>query len=144
MEKQGKKIIKHGTRNTYVRHGCRCSECRACNAEFSRRNREKNPEYYREAARKSYAKNRDRLLAKKHEDFDSRKNRARCAVTFAISKGWLSRGECEVGIGCRGRIQAHHDDYDKPLEVRWLCQTHHMQLHARQRDTPEGPIATFK
>ena len=25
---------------------------------------------------------------------------------------------------------AHHDDYARPLDVRWLCDTHHNRLHA--------------
>ncbi|MFC3331681.1 hypothetical protein ACFOEM_04310 [Paenalcaligenes hominis] len=39
------------------------------------------------------------------------------------------RGDCEV---CgKSKVDAHHDDYSKPLEVRWLCREHHMQHHAR-------------
>jgi hypothetical protein len=27
--------------------------------------------------------------------------------------------------------EAHHADYDKPLDVDFLCQRHHLQFHAR-------------
>lgn len=53
--------------------------------------------------------------------------RAHSAVAYAIRTGKLERGPCErEGEGtCNGKIHAHHDDYSKPLEVRWLCALHH-------------------
>lgn len=36
--------------------------------------------------------------------------------------------ECGATPAC-----AHHDDYNKPLEVRWLCPKHHMGHHAKLR-----------
>ena len=45
----------------------------------------------------------------------------------AIRDGRLTRQPCEV---CgNGKSHAHHDDYGKPLEVRWLCATHHSEWH---------------
>lgn len=47
------------------------------------------------------------------------KYRARTAVGNALRDGRITKTPCEV----RGttKVQAHHDDYAKPLEVRWLC-----------------------
>jgi hypothetical protein len=39
----------------------------------------------------------------------------------------MERGACEVcGVA---NAQAHHDDYTKPLDVRWFCQAHHGEAH---------------
>jgi ferredoxin len=42
----------------------------------------------------------------------------------------LKPNPCEV-CGDVLNVQAHHDDYDKPLEVRWLCRKHHQALHRK-------------
>jgi hypothetical protein len=52
---------------------------------------------------------------------------ARYQVAYALRSGRLHRQPCEV---CSSeRVQAHHDDYSKPLEVRWLCRPHHQKHH---------------
>jgi hypothetical protein len=54
---------------------------------------------------------------------------ARAAVYNAVKRGSLVRLPCEV---CgEPKSQGHHDDYSKPLSVRWLCRTHHDEHHAR-------------
>jgi hypothetical protein len=49
------------------------------------------------------------------------------AVKDALRAGKLTRQPCEVCGKPRGH--AHHDDYRKPLEVRWLCRDHHLEWH---------------
>ena len=53
--------------------------------------------------------------------------RAHHLVERAIRRGDLKRHACEV---CKSeKVDAHHDDYSKPLDVRWLCRLHHLQHH---------------
>jgi len=52
--------------------------------------------------------------------------KAHYLVSNAIRDGRLKRMPCEI---CGGKSHAHHEDYSKPLEVRWLCPIHHQQLH---------------
>lgn len=37
---------------------------------------------------------------------------------------------CAVPECCRTDAQAHHPDYSRPLDVVWLCPSHHKQAHA--------------
>ena len=49
------------------------------------------------------------------------------AVARAIAAGSISRQPCER---CGNQnSQAHHDDYSKPLEIRWLCDVDHKERH---------------
>ncbi len=60
------------------------------------------------------------------------KHNARAKVEQAIKKGKLVRQPCEV---CGDpESEAHHDDYSKPLEVRWFCGEHHRLHDGRQLD----------
>jgi hypothetical protein len=52
---------------------------------------------------------------------------ARRRASRAIARGELVPEPCEV---CGDEpTEAHHDDYAKPLEVRWLCGPHHDERH---------------
>ena len=54
------------------------------------------------------------------------KYRATGIANNALRDGRLTKEPCEV---CGSPIvEKHHDDYSKPLEVRWLCRKHHRQL----------------
>lgn len=59
------------------------------------------------------------------------------ALASAIRAGIVKRGPCEVCGAVHGIdgavIHGHHDNYERPKDVRWLCRLHHRQHHARER-----------
>lgn len=64
---------------------------------------------------------------------------AHLAVQQALGSGGLEKRPCEV---CGAvTVDAHHDRYDEPLKVRWLCRRHHVQLHLYGEDMfPVGDV----
>ena len=82
-------------------------------------------------------KERQRRNARARKGKFPGKELARRLVRAAIQRGDLVRPtECEVccrppGVSSIGTplVQAHHDDYAKPLDVRWVCQLCHAQIH---------------
>lgn len=82
---------------------------------------------YMKAYMRFYHKRPEVKLARRLRDLANKaKTAARHAVNNAIRDGRLKRGRCEV---CGKRAEAHHVDYSKPLEVRWLCRRHHLNEH---------------
>lgn len=80
-----------------------------------------NPETKARRAADQRRYSADPALRAKHE--------ARWQTRRAISSGALVRQPCEV---CgEAKVDAHHDDYTKPLDVRWLCKPHHREHHAK-------------
>lgn len=86
------------------------------------------------AANKRYSKTEKcrearKLAEEKYKQLPSTKKKqlAKWAVNRAVKIGAIERGLCEVC--CSSTVHAHHDDYDKPLDVRWLCSKHHKQWH---------------
>ena len=63
----------------------------------------------------------------KYRRDNPQKYAAQLAITHALRKGTIAPLPCEQ---CGNpRTEAHHDDYSKPLEVRWLCKHHHLLAH---------------
>lgn len=48
---------------------------------------------------------------------------ARSYAKVYRKRGLIQKGPCEV---CGSNdVEAHHEDYDKPTDVRWVCKPHH-------------------
>ena len=56
--------------------------------------------------------------------------RARYTVSNALKSGQLTRQPCEI---CGEPAQAHHEDYSRPLDVRWRCFEHHLNEQNKRK-----------
>ena len=107
------------------------NKCKECNKNDVTANRNKNIEKVR-AYDRARSKKPERIKAvteitRAWRAEDSRRVLAHSSVARAIRRGELVRQPC-----CRcgaEKTVAHHEDYDKPLEVVWLCQPCHKQRH---------------
>jgi hypothetical protein len=81
----------------------------------------------REYEKTHYKNTRDHKLEYSKKYNESEKGRAAQKLRDAIRAGKIERQSCEV---CREpNAEGHHYDYSRPLDVIWLCRTHHAQKH---------------
>lgn len=112
---------------------CDCGTCQKCKWRVYMRNwSRRNADRVRQTAlasrerRIEYVRAYDRARGRRYSTPE--KESARQLVSKALVRGDLVRQPCEV-CGSEQRVHAHHDDYAKPLEVRWLCSRHHGEVH---------------
>lgn len=120
------------------------NKCKDCQKQSTLNARLARPEYYKEydkkrsmldhrvQARKEYRKTKNGKLVvakahKKQRDLHPNKAIARFAVSNALRDGKLFKTCCHI-CGCE-KVEAHHADYDRFLEVVWLCNKHHREAH---------------
>jgi len=101
---------------------------------------ERNPEKAKEIDRRKYEKRKAAkppkvertplTIAERKQRYYEKypiKAEARKIYKYALKTGKLVREPCRV---CGAlEVDGHHEDYYKPLEVVWLCRTHHAQAH---------------
>lgn len=105
--------------------------CKECKRIEYRGQRERNKETFLKKDSKYYQKNKEEISLRRKKWYEKNKVKvsAHGKLKTAVFKGLIVRKPCEV---C-GEIKtdAHHDDYNKPLDVRWLCRKHHLRHHAQ-------------
>ena len=143
-------------------YGAKCKECaKAYSREYERKHKEEriayrkkyyaehkeimalknkkwvenNREKHRQHCRKSNAAHSDQRLEylreyrRRHPD----KYKATAKINHLIEDGKLTKpNSCEV-CGNVGRVEAHHRDYSKPLDVVWCCKKCHYKLDEERR-----------
>lgn len=125
------------------------NKCKECTKKDAKKHRDENIDWARQydrqrandpkriSARLAYSKTergKNRIKAGKlaWRERNPDKYAAHIAVRNAVRDGKLTKMPCQI-CGSSIRVHAHHDDYSKPLEVRWLCTTHHKEWHANQK-----------
>lgn len=114
------------------------NKCKECAKVDVRTNRRAKIDYYRQYDIQRFRDDPERRAAQYQAASELRdkypeRMRARTAVGNAVRDGRLERKPCEV---CGAiRVEAHHEDYGKPLEVRWLCRKHHNEAHHPMEQT---------
>lgn len=122
------------------------NKCKVCIREAVSLNRNSKIERYRGYdrsrnmtpkrvnARRAYLRTEAGRMARRHANENyilnhGAKRKAQCALNNAVRDGRVIKLSCEV---CGDpKSEGHHEDYSKPLEVRWLCNKHHREEHAR-------------
>jgi len=113
--------------------------------EWRRKDYQENKEKYRERQRKYIESHKAHVNAKQRmwrtlnpekvrengRAWDKKTGSASNKVHHAIKKGLIEKEPCQI---C-GRLPsyAHHCDYNKPLDVMWLCRKCHTEWHRKNK-----------
>lgn len=126
------------------------NQCKPCvkSTVSSRRNREiesvraydreRGGLEHRRQARREYDLTEAGIAARKKAGYNwasnhRNKKNSHLKVHRAIISGELKKLPCER-CGVSDYVEAHHEDYSKPLEVVWLCDHHHKERHKELRE----------
>lgn len=114
----------------------RSARCKVCKNAWRDGHAEEIKEYDRQRAklphRVAARKNRDVVIATNYANRHPERETAKRLVKSAMRNGHLVKQPCTV---CGSlKVEAHHDDYSKPLEVTWTCRQHHKELDRTRRE----------
>lgn len=115
----------------------RVNKCKECNKRDVSENRAKRIDYYR-AYDRERGNRQTAEYRRRYQEENPVKYGARIMVNNAVRDGRLEKLDSCSECGATGRIHGHHDDYAKPLDVRWLCAACHHQWHAKHGEALNG------
>ena len=61
-------------------------------------------------------------------------------VAKALRKGLLVRPDKCTVCNLKRRVESHHEDYAKPLEILWVCKACHVSIHRKLSTKEEGVL----
>ena len=93
------------------------------------------------AARAAYDKANSAAAYQRFKAWNERnpeKKNAHDRLNDALRYGRITKSEFCTKCGTKGRVEGHHADYSKPLEVVWLCKSCHMKQHPRHNEATDN------
>lgn len=109
-------------------HLNKCKECTKADVRNHRKESEAPREYDRKRCKEPKRRSYMSMVSRQWRLKNPEGYKAHTAIGNAIRDGKIARMPCEV---CGNKMShAHHDDYSKPFDVKWLCALHHHRLHA--------------
>lgn len=105
--------------------------CKSCYGDFHKK---EGHESILEAAKRYRESSKGKEYRKTYLNGVGSKYRAKYKLegktkARSLARYHLERKPCEI---CGDiNVNAHHEDYSKPLEVRWLCTKHHGEEHRK-------------
>ena len=97
-------------------------------SESCRNWRLKNEDKAIAISRKYRSLNRDKKIKANKAARVPEQHNARVMAQRALKIGTIKKEPCSV---CgKERSEMHHPDYSKPLDIIWLCRSHHQYLHS--------------
>lgn len=101
--------------------------CKVCSREI------RKATCYDENGKYKYSRTPEarREMRRRYKKENAEKYKARKVIGDLVRHGRIKRQPCEL---CgKPNAEAHHEDYSKPRDVKWLCRKHHMEHHQKQR-----------
>jgi hypothetical protein len=112
------------------------NKCIDCAKKDARKHRSKNinsiRRYDRKRGKEKHRIYKNIIRNREYREKNPEKYKAHCCVNNAMRDKRLFKKPCVVCKTTK-RLEAHHEDYSKPLDVTWLCSIHHSQLHHCKR-----------
>lgn len=111
-------------------HLGKCKECTKSDATNHRWNNiDKIRAYDRERGYLSHRIEANTSYMRKYRQKFPLKYKAHIAVSGAVNSSKLVKPSTCEECNSKGQIEGHHHDYNKPLDVTWLCSSCHSCLH---------------
>lgn len=112
-------------------------KCKACTKADVAKHRDENHDRVCACDRARFKSKERKLKIRQYrfamKERDPAKWSARYAVSNAVRDGRIAKPIACQECGGGGRIEAHHTDYSKPLDVVWVCFKCHREKYHGQR-----------